>query len=206
MVVPIPMFGLIGSCVSVTGAVGPGESVFDAGADTAIGFGVNGAQVAQIDVNGIPKFSGNSRVISNVSKTSSTTLGAITGLTATLRASKHYAFRIVLFTTAGASGGIRVSLGGGTATLTSSGTIIWNALSSYNYGAGLCGSSPNNTTLTANVDCGAGALQVQIVIEGEILVGTTGGGTLIPQFAQSVSNGTATTVLAGSNMKVWEIN
>ena len=53
------------------------------------------------------------------------------------------------------------------------------------------------------VTVGSAVSPIRLSVEGTISVNA--GGTLIPRFAQNVSNGTASVVLAGSRMEVWQI-
>ena len=144
------------------------------------------------------EWGGQSRVTSTFSKTSSTTLSAITGLSATLTAGKTYYFDIMLYTTAGASGGIQADLNGGTATATA---IIGDAVFL---------AAANNTAqyrisaLNTQVCAATGATTPECHIFGTITVNA--GGTLIPRFAQNASNGTGSTVAIGSIMIVHQIN
>lgn len=140
----------------------------------------------------------NSRVSTQFDKTSNTTLSAITGLSATLVAGKTYEFRIVLHVTAGASGGVKFDLNGGSASATSlianyilvDNSLNTNAITSRQ--TTLAGSA-GNTGITSGI----------LNIYGTITVNAAG--TFIPEFAQNVSNGTTSSVLVGSYMVITQI-
>jgi hypothetical protein len=151
-----------------------------------------------LDVSGFMEWSGQSRVSSTFSKTSDTTLAAITGLSATLTAGKTYYFDIMLYTTSGALGGIKVDLNGGTATATS---LIGEALLIDSTAIkAQTRFSALNTALCAFTSTTAANCH----ITGTITVNA--GGTFKPEFAQNASNGTASTVAIGSIMIVNQIN
>lgn len=135
-------------------------------------------------------------------RTSSVTLTAITGLSATLVAGTTYIIDVFIPYTAGASGGAKVDLAGGTFTLTSSGTMqIVPILNNTAFASG----TGTKLTAVANVaDFGASSFPSDgyIELKGTIKVGSTGGGTIIPRIAQSASNGTSTVALAGAFMNI----
>lgn len=139
-----------------------------------------------------------SSVSTQFDKTSNTTLAAITGLTATLLAGKTYKFILVLYTTNGTVGGIKVDMNGGTATATTykaNGYTLYSTTAITTLGA-------NKTALTDTFINTAGFVIDTVVVEGSIIV--NGAGTFIPQFAQNTSNGTTSSVLVGSTMNVWQ--
>lgn len=143
-----------------------------------------------------------SRVSSDQTKTSNTTLANVTGLSATLTSGKSYIIYIYLKYTAGASGGIKIGINGGAVTLTSSGVV--NLTSDLSDTGFTNGSYATMTTMAATTDYGASAFPSDgiITVRGILTVGSTGGGTFIPQFAQSASNGTSTVIKVGSYMIV----
>lgn len=139
-----------------------------------------------------------SRVTAQFDKTSSTTLSAITGLSATLVAGASYYFEITLHVSANAAGGTKYDLNGGTATatalvaeyiLTDNGTLA-NTITS------------RQTTLAGSVGQ-TGTTAGMCVIRGLITVSAAG--TFIPQFAQNASNAAASSVLVGSTMVLHRI-
>ena len=151
-----------------------------------------------LDVSGFIEWSGQSRVTSTFSKTSNTTLAAITGLSVTLTAGKTYYFDLIFYTTSAATGGVQFDLNGGTATatalkadanLTQSGTNYMN--DRFSSLSSLICNAINVTAATCH-------------ITGTITVNA--GGTFIPRFAQTFSNSTASTVVIGSTMIVNQIN
>jgi hypothetical protein len=154
-----------------SGFSGTGLSGFSGQAGTAI-TGLVATSTAQLD------------------KTNDTGLATITGLSLTLQAGTTYPFEIILLTTAGAAGGVKVDLNGGTATAT---TLNWNATFST---ATTIANSTDATALATTA--GSTAAVLRIVIAGTITVNA--GGTFAPRFAQNVSNGTTSSVFVGSFM------
>jgi hypothetical protein len=142
------------------------------------------------------EWGGQSRVTSAFNVTSSTSLAAIPGLSATLTAGKTYYFDVILYYSSTGSGGLQVDLNGGSATATS---IIGDAI--YFNGGG--GDQVRITALNTNV-CNTYGSALNCHITGTITVNA--GGTLIPRFAQASSNSTASTVNVGSIMIVHQIN
>lgn len=133
-----------------------------------------------------------SYVTSDFSKTSNTTLANVTGLTFTTVSAGVYRFTVALFTTCGASGGVKVAMSG-----TTTATAIIGC-------AEFLGPSHEAMQFTALDEAeGETAVDYSIRIEGYIQVNV--GGTLTVQFAQNASNGTASTVLAGSWFEVDKI-
>lgn len=128
------------------------------------------------------------RVSTQFDATSTTTLANVTGLTFNVEAGKPYGFSATIFTTSNVAGGVKLAIGG-TATATS---IIYK------------GESDNGGTITdtrvtslGSVVCAVTAATVEdCEIKGTILVNAAG--TITVQFAQNVSNGTASSVLVGS--------
>ena len=135
------------------------------------------------------------RTTSNFTKTSSTTLANITGLSVNVEAAGVYKFRAVLFTTSGTSGGVKSAISG-TCTATSIAYVTAIKLSA---------SGINHSAVASALDTSHGntAIASGITIEGTITVADAG--TLTVQFAQNASNGTASTVYAGSTFEVDKI-
>jgi hypothetical protein len=158
-----------------------------------VGIGTT-APVVALDVNGFIETSGQSRVSTAFSKTSSTTPTSITGLTATLVTGKTYAFDIILYTTSASAGGIQADLNGGTMTATS---LIGDATVTDSTGfKAQARYSALNATL-----CSISSVTTSTChITGTVTVNV--GGTFIPRFAQNTSNATASTVAVGSIMLV----
>lgn len=134
-----------------------------------------------------------SRVTTAFSQSSSTTLANVVGLvTDTLRPGL-YAVDINLITTAGASGGVKLALKWGTASMISATALSVQANSA---------AATANTTFTTSTDAAsmlAGtAAYVSVRIRGTITVDVAG--TIQLQAAQNVSDATATTVALGSTM------
>jgi len=121
-------------------------------------------------------------------------LAAVSGLSVTLQAGKTYLVTAVLFTTAGASGGNKVDLGGGTVTATS-----FRGLAQI-YGTG----APANTRLTAlTTSAGATADNTMIVLKARIVVNAAG--TLVVRHAQNASNASDSIIYAGSYITAQEL-
>jgi len=129
-------------------------------------------------------------VASDFSKTSDTTLATVTGLTANVIAGAVYKVRIFLNMVSNASGGTKVAISG-TATITSMRLRVL-----------FFGDTGHTTSNITALDTAAGetALHRQILIEGYVVVNAAG--TLIVQAAQNASNGSPTTIYAGSTMKM----
>jgi len=129
---------------------------------------------------------------SDFSKTSSTTLANVTGLTHTVASGGKYVFQAMLFTTCGALGGVKVAMSG-----SATATAIIGMVE-------MMGGAYEATQFTAlNEAEGETAVDVGVRIDGYITVNA--GGTLTVQFAQNASNGTASVVKAGSWFKVEKV-
>lgn len=138
------------------------------------------------------------RVATDFSKTSDTTLANVTGLTRNVMAGEVYGVRAVLFTTSNVAGGVKVAIGG-TATATS---IIAEADVKDGSLLATAGTTRVAALGTAMGDVTAVTV-ARITIEGQIVVNAAG--TLTIQFAQNTSNGTASTVKAGSYFELISI-
>lgn len=139
---------------------------------------------------------GYSRVVTQFDKTSDTALAAITGLSSPLVAGSSYKFIVTLHVAAGAVGGEVIDMGGGTATATafvSEVKVLANTTNVFS-------ETSRQTSLTGASAGIAGDTSYFITIEGLITV--NGAGTFKPRISQKVSNGTATSVLVGSEMIV----
>src|SRR5262249_7630642 len=139
---------------------------------------------------------GDSRVTSDFSVTSSTTLTNVTGLTVTVVAGKTYSFVATLFTTSNVAGGVQAAIAG-TATATA---IIYEGETTA--GAAI-GAQTRASALATAVGAITAVTAARIDIMGTITVNA--GGTLTVQFAQNASNGTASVVKQGSTFRVWQI-
>lgn len=138
------------------------------------------------------------RVSTDFSKTSDVTLANVTGLTRNVMAGEVYAIRAVLFTTSNVAGGVQCAIGG-TATATS---IIAEADVKDGSALATAGTTRVAALATAMGDVTA-VTAARITIEGQIVVNAAG--TITIQFAQNASNGTASTVKAGSYMQLISI-
>ena len=157
-------------------------------------FQISNSSLYKIDNGGYTRYAGESRVTTQFDKTSSTTLGDITGLTANVKAAGVYKFRAVLFTTSNVAGGVKFAIGG-TATATS---VIYAAQVFET--AGITIGTARATALGTTVGDVTAVTVATCVIEGTIVVNAAG--TLTVQFAQNASNGTASSVLVNSTFTV----
>ncbi len=139
----------------------------------------------------------NSRVASNFSVTSSTTLTNVTGLTATVIAGKTYKFEARLYLTDG-TGGVNFAIGG---TATATDFKAWGG--TYES----MGGGTVTSVLTTSLGSDIGRTSVNdanfTMISGTITVNA--GGTLTVQFAQDTSDGDPSIILKNSTFTVTEI-
>lgn len=135
---------------------------------------------------------GNAICTTQLSRTSSTALTNIVGLSVNVTAAGKYNFRAHLAGAANASGGVQVAIGG-TATATSLQATAWN----WN---GTTINAVSSATALATGFGGATAAYTDVIIEGSIVV--NGAGTLTVQAAQNASFASATTVNINSNFTV----
>lgn len=139
---------------------------------------------------------GNAQCTTTLSAQTNTTLAAVTGMAVTVTTGGTYNFRVHLNGTAGASGGLKVAMGG-TASMTSSNATSWN------WNGTTLNAVTNQTTWGSNNTASTTAY-TDLVIEGGFVVQT--GGTVTVQAAQNASNGTATTVLPESSLTVQRVS
>lgn len=128
----------------------------------------------------------------------STDLANVTGLVTDTLPVGTYRFYIHLATSAGASGGLKVGLKFGTASML---TSIQST--SRNFTASAVVVTQSTTATDAASLVATTSAVINSVIEGTLVVGTAG--TLQVQAAQNASNGTDTIVLVGSYMTVTRI-
>lgn len=133
-------------------------------------------------------------------KTTDTTLANITGLTATL-APGQYSFRAYLPATSGASGGVKLALGGtALATKITADAKAWNGLS-------VVGGARYNYNSTAAAPTGTLAaytgVVTEIYVEGTITVTTAGTVTL--RFAQNASDAATSSILTDARLQFQRI-
>lgn len=122
-----------------------------------------------------------------------TTLGNVTGLTATVVAGKIYRFRAILFTSSNVAGGVKAAISG-TATAT---TIIYDGVTQNTTTT----SQSRSTALGTAVGAVTAVTAATVKIEGFIVVNAAG--TLTVQLAANVATGT-TSALVGSNFVIQE--
>lgn len=134
-----------------------------------------------------------SKVTTAFSQSGSTTLANVVGLVTGTLQPGTYDVDINLITTAGASGGVKLALKWGTASMITATALAVQANSA---------AATANTTFTTSTDAAsmlAGtAAYVNVRIRGTVTVALAG--TIQLQAAQNVSDGTATTVALGSTM------
>lgn len=139
-----------------------------------------------------------SRVTTAFSQSASTTLANVVGLLTDTLQPGVYDVDINLITTAGASGGVKIALKWGTASMITATSLAVQANSA---------AATANTTFTTSTDAAsilAGtAAYVNVKVKGTITVALAG--TLQLQAAQNVSDATATTVALGSTMTLTPI-
>lgn len=144
------------------------------------------------------QWGGQGRVSSDFSRTFSTTLANITGLSVSLQAGRTYHFETELYITCAAAGGVRAGISG-TATATNiqytGYAIADNAIKGKTNATAL--STAVASTLTTET---AG---IVVRITGTITVNTAG--TLTVQLAQNTSNAIATIAKRGSWLKVYDM-
>lgn len=152
----------------------------------------------------VPEFSCGkygSVTFTDFSKTSDTTLAAITNLTATLGPGT-YAFRAYLPTVCGASGGVKLALGG-----TALATKITADTKTFNGNSLVAGGAQYVYNSTAAAPTGQLAALTGVVtdmyVEGTITVTTAGTVTL--RFAQNASNATPSTIKTDSRLQFQRI-
>lgn len=125
------------------------------------------------------------------SQASNTTLASVTGLSASVVAGATYAFEAYLATTNSATGGIKLSLNGGTATMTS---FLADTMS---YSTTTLEAETNVSAISSSLIDTATASTL-VLVNGTMVVNAAG--TIQLQAAQHASNGTATTITNGSSL------
>lgn len=156
------------------------------------------ALYARNELGEINRLTGNAaRNSAAFTATSSTTLTNITGLTRNVEASRVYAFRAVLQTTAVATGGVKVAVSGtATATAISYVGVLTDGTSII--------ANTRATALDATVCASTTSTAGTCTIEGVLVVANAG--TLTLQFAQNASDGSASTVLANQYFQLIPIS
>lgn len=139
------------------------------------------------------------RVSTQFDKTSDTTLANVTGLSRNVEAGRTYAFIAVLYTSSNVAGGVKAAIGG-TATATS---VIYEAEVKDGSTFATMGTARATALATAVGDVTT-VTAAKITITGTIVVNAAG--TLTVQFAQNASNGSASSVLVNSNLRLIPIN
>lgn len=136
-------------------------------------------------------------------RTSSTTLTNLSGMTASTAASSKYAAQIFLIYGGSTTGDIKFGY-----TLPASATFEFNPMSIFSTDSSLVAATPymgilNTSGGAAGGGIGAGT-KALLLVTGIVVTGATAG-TFQLQFAQNTSDGTATTVYAGSWMLVHKL-
>lgn len=142
--------------------------------------------------NGWFNYAGQSRVTSDFTVTSSTTLTTITGLTVNVQAGRTYTFEAEISWTDAAAGGIQAAIAG-TATATN---IVYDGWIIDSAANGIKGNAQATALGTAVASSTTTGTAGHLTIKGTITVNAAG--TLLVQGAQNTSNGTATTFKRGS--------
>lgn len=138
---------------------------------------------------------GERRVTTQFDKTNDTTLATVTGLSVTVESGKTYRFEAVLYTTSNVAGGVQFAISSSGAT-----TIIYEAIV---FSASAVVAQTRATTAGTAVGAITAVTAAYCRITGSIV--TSAAGSLAVQFAQNVSNGTASSVLVGSTFTVSQI-
>lgn len=181
----------IKTTTSPTGAVADVVQVF--GADTVAGsreaFVKNEAN-EDVQISGL-----GARIATTQTRTSTTTLADISGLSRNVKAGSSYYFEAVLPTTSANTGGIKVAIGG-----TATATAIWYEAHVSEAGA----PKTVGTTRASALGTAVGDIQAvtaaTIVIRGAITVNAAG--TVTVQGAQQTSDAGATSFLAGGTFSL----
>lgn len=122
-----------------------------------------------------------------------TTLANVVGMATGILQPGDYEVDINLITTAGGSGGVKIGLKWGTASMITATALTVEGLTA----AGIAVTTFTTSTDAASI-IGATTAYVSVKVKGRITVAVAG--TLQLQAAQNASNGTATTVGLGSTM------
>lgn len=128
------------------------------------------------------------------------TLAAMGSMSANLITGKTYHFKAHLIFAADAVGGHQYSMNGGAATASS---IGWQTTSICNATKLVVISAPFTTLAGNPSDSTSACVAGETILEGDITVSASG--TLIPQFAQAIANGTSS-VKVGSSFIVTQMN
>ena len=175
-----------------------------AGVNTGISRPVTG--VISIDTGyqnhgGWFNYAGELRVTADVTATSTTTLATVTGLSVALQAGRTYSFDVHISWTDAAAGGIQLAMvatGGLTAT-----NIIYDGWIVDSAANGIKGNAQATALGGVVANAATTGTAGHAEIHGTITVNVAG--TLNVQFAQSVSNATATTAKRGSYMLIYDM-
>ena len=160
-----------------------------------VGIGTGAAQ----NISGWMQWGGQKRVSSDFSKTSSATLSDVTGLSVDVQAGRTYSFEAFISYTCAAAGGVRAAIGG-TATATN---IIYDGWIIDSAANGIKGNAQATALAGVVANAATTGTAGHIIIRGTITVNAAG--TLTVQFAQSVSNGTASVAKRGSYFIVHDV-
>lgn len=131
------------------------------------------------------------------SATSNVVMANVPGLSVNVTAAGTYAFHVHLATTAAGAGGVQVGLGG---------TSTWTSINTtgYAYTASNVAVTTGTTATPGTAVVADTAAVIGVVLEGVIVVNAAG--TVTVQFAQNVSNATASSVFANSYMQLIRIS
>lgn len=197
---------LYGSALRMGSALGVAWTASDATASADASISRVGASTLAIgnggtgDISGFFQWGGAKYVSTDFSKTSSTALSNVTGLSVTLAANRKYAFNVALMCTCAAAGGVQAAISG-TASVSAIQYTGWTVADNAIKGKANASGTSIGTAVGSTTTTETSGIVIQIV--GCIIVGGTGG-TLTVQFAQNTSNGTASVVKVGSYMQVFD--
>lgn len=136
-------------------------------------------------------------VTTQFDKTSDTALANVPGLSVNVLAGATYVFRAYLPVTSPATPGIKIAIAG---------TSTWTSVNetAYAYTASAIATVNNVTATPGAVLTNTAAAYTTILVEGTVKINAAG--TLTVQMAQSVSNGTATSVLVNASFTVTRVS
>lgn len=143
----------------------------------------------------VVNFAGSGVCSAALTKTSDTTLAAVSGLSVTLVAGATYIFSVYLSVTNGAIGGLKVAFGG-TATATQISADAWA------YNTTTTAAQGNIVALSSSALAYTGSVTAA-EITGSIVVNA--GGTFIVEAAQNASNATPTVINVGSYLQIQRV-
>jgi len=146
------------------------------------------------------KWGGTARCPGDVPITNNVTLANVGGLIVNVQAGRTYSFEAELAFTCAAAGGIKVAVGGGSATAT---YVIYDGWIVDSAANGIKGNAQATALGAAVAAAATTGTAGHVTVQGTIEVNA--GGTLAVQAAQNAANATATVVKRGSRLIVHDI-